>query len=292
MVIAVDLFAAPTLDVPDVVQAHVAEVAAFDDGAVGLGCIPEDLAQLVLRDAADRLPLRVIFGGRHRLVFLPKGYVLEIALPEMVEPHPIGYLTQPGEEADVGAVFESADTLEGFHPGGTGDVLQFLMHQALAGEIVCQVVAVTLVQLPPGSPGLELGALLDAGDEFGIVIHVWSPRSHMPHPGKTWMGAAAEILQPLDQKDLFLFGDSCEDLREAWFVGLRREGAMVTAARPANDRIHVATDQEWRTLVDGAAHHYLGMSGDEFLRAWERGAFVDADRPEVLRVAMLLPLGR
>jgi hypothetical protein len=35
------------------------------------------------------------------------------------------------------------------------------------------------------------------------------------------------------------------------------------------------------------------MSGNEFVQAWRSGAFDnDADRPEVMRVAMLLPLAR
>ncbi len=67
---------------------------------------------------------------------------------------------------------------------------------------------------------------------------------------------------------------------------------MVTAAQLANGRIHVATDQEWRALVDRAARYYLNMSVDEFLRAWEQGEFKDIDRPDVLPVAMLLPVER
>jgi len=67
---------------------------------------------------------------------------------------------------------------------------------------------------------------------------------------------------------------------------------MVTETRPENGCIHVATDQEWRALVDCTARHYLDMSVDEFLQTWERGEFEHPDRPEVLRVAMLLPVGR
>ena len=67
---------------------------------------------------------------------------------------------------------------------------------------------------------------------------------------------------------------------------------MARADRVTNGRIHVATDQEWRALVDRAAHYYLNMSVDEFLRAWEHGEFKDVDRPDVLPVAMLLPVER
>ena len=48
---------------------------------------------------------------------------------------------------------------------------------------------------------------------------------------------------------------------------------------------------EGRKLLDQKARHYLHLSGDEFVRAWEEGRFDrDTDRPEVMRVAMLLPL--
>ncbi len=67
---------------------------------------------------------------------------------------------------------------------------------------------------------------------------------------------------------------------------------MVATARPATDRIHVATDQEWRALVDRAARYHLNISGDEFLRAWERGDFTNLDHPDVIPVVMLLPVGR
>lgn len=46
-------------------------------------------------------------------------------------------------------------------------------------------------------------------------------------------------------------------------------------------------------MLDRQARQYLGMSGEEFARAWEAGELDQrADRPEVMRVAMLLPLGR
>jgi hypothetical protein len=64
-----------------------------------------------------------------------------------------------------------------------------------------------------------------------------------------------------------------------------------TKNRTADGQIHLATEEEWQALVDRAARYYLGISGDEFVRAWERGEFENADRPEVLRVAMLLPIG-
>lgn len=51
--------------------------------------------------------------------------------------------------------------------------------------------------------------------------------------------------------------------------------------------------EEGAALLDRAARHYLGMSGDEFAAAWEAGSFDDdPDRPKVMAVAMLLPFGR
>ena len=51
--------------------------------------------------------------------------------------------------------------------------------------------------------------------------------------------------------------------------------------------------EEADELLDGLARHYLGMSGEEFRAAWEAGDFdADPDRPEVMRVAMLLGGGR
>ena len=35
---------------------------------------------------------------------------------------------------------------------------------------------------------------------------------------------------------------------------------------------------------------YLGMSGDEFVRRYRAGEIEDADRSDVIRVAMLIPL--
>lgn len=57
--------------------------------------------------------------------------------------------------------------------------------------------------------------------------------------------------------------------------------------------IQELSEQEARELLDKQARRYLGMSGEEFIRAWDAGEFdADPDRPEVMRVAMLLPLGR
>jgi hypothetical protein len=34
------------------------------------------------------------------------------------------------------------------------------------------------------------------------------------------------------------------------------------------------------------------MSGAEFIRRWDAGEISEPDRPEIVQVAMLLPLGR
>jgi hypothetical protein len=58
-------------------------------------------------------------------------------------------------------------------------------------------------------------------------------------------------------------------------------------------RAHEVSQAEGRELLDRLAHETVGMSGDEFAAAWETGAFDDdPDRPEVMRLVMLLPFGR
>jgi len=53
----------------------------------------------------------------------------------------------------------------------------------------------------------------------------------------------------------------------------------------------VLTRKEGRNLLDRQAQHYLNMSGEEFKRKWNANEFKDPDRPEVMRVAFLLPFG-
>jgi hypothetical protein len=65
-------------------------------------------------------------------------------------------------------------------------------------------------------------------------------------------------------------------------------------AEPATaTQIRVLTHDEAVRLFDELARQYLGMSGEEFVAAWEAGKFDDdPDRPDVMRLAMLLPLVR
>jgi hypothetical protein len=51
------------------------------------------------------------------------------------------------------------------------------------------------------------------------------------------------------------------------------------------------TASEGRALIDERARRFLGMSGEEFRRRYEAGQ-LNPDDDNVLRVALLLPLGR
>jgi hypothetical protein len=51
------------------------------------------------------------------------------------------------------------------------------------------------------------------------------------------------------------------------------------------------TEEQAYALLDREAHRYLDMSAQEFITAWEAGQFDDdPDQPDVMYVAMLLPL--
>jgi hypothetical protein len=53
----------------------------------------------------------------------------------------------------------------------------------------------------------------------------------------------------------------------------------------------VLSREEGRKLLDRQARRYLHMSGKEFVRKWKARKIKDPDRPEVIRVAFLLPFG-
>lgn len=68
---------------------------------------------------------------------------------------------------------------------------------------------------------------------------------------------------------------------------------MATARVPQNGQIHEMTREESRSLFDRQVRLALDMSGDEFLRKWDAGEFgEDTDRPEIMRLALLIPFGR
>ncbi len=56
--------------------------------------------------------------------------------------------------------------------------------------------------------------------------------------------------------------------------------------------VREATPEEGRELFNQAAHRNLGISGDEFLRRWDSGAYLDSDDPKVSAVAVLIPFAR
>ena len=47
-----------------------------------------------------------------------------------------------------------------------------------------------------------------------------------------------------------------------------------------------------REIVDAAARRHLGIPGSEFAARWARGEYEGDNRLAVMKVAMMLPLGR
>lgn len=70
---------------------------------------------------------------------------------------------------------------------------------------------------------------------------------------------------------------------------------MATAADQQWDASHELTHDEGWKLLDEQARRYLGLSAEEFIRAWDSGE-LDPNDPcghsAVMGVAMLLPLIR
>ena len=67
---------------------------------------------------------------------------------------------------------------------------------------------------------------------------------------------------------------------------------MSTPAQKPTQEIDYIGEEEGRAILDRKAREFLGMSGEEFIRAWRAGEFDGDERPEVERVAMFLSLGR
>ena len=56
---------------------------------------------------------------------------------------------------------------------------------------------------------------------------------------------------------------------------------------------HFLTPEEAWSSFDEAARRYVGMNGEAFIATWDTGGFgEDPDRPALIRVAMLRPVGR
>lgn len=52
------------------------------------------------------------------------------------------------------------------------------------------------------------------------------------------------------------------------------------------------TLEEGRELFDQRARKFLGISGEEFLRKWDAGEYMDSDDPKVSSMAVLIPFAR
>lgn len=54
------------------------------------------------------------------------------------------------------------------------------------------------------------------------------------------------------------------------------------------------TEQDGLSMLDEQARARLGISGEEFLHRWDAGEYAgpESDRPDVVKVAMLIPLAR
>ncbi len=61
------------------------------------------------------------------------------------------------------------------------------------------------------------------------------------------------------------------------------------ATQPDTD-IRELSPVEGERLLDEQARCYLGMSGEDFARRWAAGELDADEHPDVMRVAMLLPL--
>ncbi len=57
-----------------------------------------------------------------------------------------------------------------------------------------------------------------------------------------------------------------------------------------SDGTEYVSQREGAAILDQQARTLLGMSGEEFVRRYRAGEIEDADRSDVLCVAMLIPL--
>lgn len=56
--------------------------------------------------------------------------------------------------------------------------------------------------------------------------------------------------------------------------------------------VRVLTPEQGREMFDRQARLRLGMSGEEFIRAWDAGEFGGRDDSDLMGLAMLLPFAR
>lgn len=63
-------------------------------------------------------------------------------------------------------------------------------------------------------------------------------------------------------------------------------------AAMVQNHVEELTAQEGWVLLDEQARRYLHMSGEEFIKAWDRNELDPSADSNVARLAMLLPFGR
>lgn len=61
-------------------------------------------------------------------------------------------------------------------------------------------------------------------------------------------------------------------------------------APQSNPGVRYVSADEGQAILNRQAEKYLGMTGDEFVRRYRAGEIEDADRTDVIRVALLIPL--
>ena len=60
----------------------------------------------------------------------------------------------------------------------------------------------------------------------------------------------------------------------------------------AGDEDWMMTPEETWAMFDRMARRYAGMSGEEFVRAWDAGEIENPDRPGIIDVAFMLPVAK
>lgn len=99
-----------------------------------------------------------------------------------------------------------------------------------------------------------------------------SPHSAPRGIADRMLGGVAEVL------------DSAADVLR--LVGMR------SRPEPDTPEVDYISRAEGREILERAARRHLDMSADDFIKRWDAGEYDDADDPSVVRVSMLLPLGR
>jgi hypothetical protein len=95
----------------------------------------------------------------------------------------------------------------------------------------------------------------------------------------------ASVAEPLASSvcSRIMDGQGCDPVADP------QPGLIAVATRTDNE-IRELTTEQGRQLLDDKARQYLGISGEEFRARWEAGEIDADDEPDVMRVAMLLPL--